>query len=159
MKKQNWALLVSTMVLATAACGTSTGTGESTAAPASMEAPVGLASLDVIVTAEIAKGDVRLSLFKGADAYNGGAPVGGRAIDVSSGTGTATFTGLEPGKYAIRAFHDLNGNSTLDTNALGLPSEPFAFSNNAPANFGPAKFDAAAFDVTAGANTHRMNIR
>lgn len=118
-----------------------------------------LATLDVVVTSEIAAGDIRMSLFKGAEAYNGGAPVDGRAASLASGQATIRFEGLAPGLYAIRAFHDLNGNAALDMNAVGVPTEPFAFSNDAPANFGPASFEAAAFEVRPGANLHAMSIR
>ncbi|MEM9838871.1 MAG: DUF2141 domain-containing protein [Pseudomonadota bacterium] len=157
MKIQNLALIVSCAALtAVAACST---TGTSPSAPTEAADMQGVATLDVVVTAEIAEGEVRLSLFRGAEAYDGGPMTGGAILDVSSGTATASFQGLQPGRYAIRAFHDLNGNGTMDTNALGIPSEPYAFSNNARGNFGPAKFEAAAFTVTSGANTHRMNIR
>lgn len=37
---------------------------------------------------------------------------------------------LAPGKWAIVVFQDLNGNGQLDTNGLGQPKEPYAFSNN-----------------------------
>lgn len=38
---------------------------------------------------------------------------------------------LPEGKYGIIAFHDTNGNEKLDTNFLGVPEEPYGFSNNA----------------------------
>ncbi|MDX1942733.1 MAG: DUF2141 domain-containing protein [Saprospiraceae bacterium] len=34
------------------------------------------------------------------------------------------------GKYAVAVFHDLNGNGILDKNSFGVPTEPYAFSNN-----------------------------
>lgn len=37
---------------------------------------------------------------------------------------------LPYGKYAISAFQDLNGNQKMDKGFMGIPSEPFAFSNN-----------------------------
>ena len=38
---------------------------------------------------------------------------------------------LPNGKYGIIAFHDINGNEKLDTNVLGVPTEPYGFSNDA----------------------------
>ena len=38
---------------------------------------------------------------------------------------------LPRGKYGVIAFHDLNGNEKLDTNFMGIPNEPYGFSNNA----------------------------
>ncbi|HMA49993.1 MAG TPA: DUF2141 domain-containing protein [Magnetospirillaceae bacterium] len=52
-----------------------------------------------------------------------------------------------PGTYAVKMFHDLNGNGVLDK-TFGIPDEPYAFSNNAKAGFGPPKFADAAFAVT-----------
>jgi uncharacterized protein (DUF2141 family) len=34
------------------------------------------------------------------------------------------------GKYAIAIYHDVNNNGKLDKNYLGIPTEPYAFSNN-----------------------------
>jgi uncharacterized protein (DUF2141 family) len=54
------------------------------------------------------------------------------------------FKGLAPGQYAVTAFHDLDGNSKLNANLMGLPTEPHGFSNNARGNFGPPAFKDAA---------------
>ncbi|OYU26999.1 MAG: hypothetical protein CFE41_13470 [Burkholderiales bacterium PBB2] len=58
---------------------------------------------------------------------------------------------LPLGRLALNVAHDLNGNGRLDMNAMRLPIEPFAFSNNATSMFGPPKFEAALFEVKAGA--------
>ena len=57
------------------------------------------------------------------------------------------FRDVAPGRYAVKLFHDRNGDGELATNLFGIPSEPFGFSNNAPAQFGPPAFADAAFDV------------
>ena len=54
------------------------------------------------------------------------------------------FSNLEPGRYAAIAFHDENGNGKLDKNFLGIPTEPYGFSNNVQGFLGPPTFDAAA---------------
>lgn len=56
---------------------------------------------------------------------------------------------LPPGRYALRAFIDLNGNGELDTGALGKPVEPFAFSRAAGAA-NSLRFKAAVVEVSAG---------
>lgn len=38
---------------------------------------------------------------------------------------------LPAGSYGVIAFHDINGNEKLDTNMIGIPTEPYGFSNNA----------------------------
>lgn len=52
---------------------------------------------------------------------------------------------LPPGEYAIRIMHDVNGNDELDANFVGMPTEPYAFSNNARGMFGPATWEDARF--------------
>ena len=61
---------------------------------------------------------------------------------------TMTFKGLKNGQYAIRFFHDENGNKELDTNFLGIPKEGFGFSNDAMGNFGPKDFSEWLFKVS-----------
>lgn len=58
---------------------------------------------------------------------------------------------LPAGRLALNVAHDLNSNGRLDMNAMRMPTEPFAFSNNATGMFGPPKFEAALFEVKAGA--------
>ena len=41
------------------------------------------------------------------------------------------FANLRPGTYAALAYQDANGNGRLDRTRLGLPEEPYAFSNGA----------------------------
>lgn len=40
------------------------------------------------------------------------------------------ITNIPFGRYAIAAYHDVNNNGKLDKNYLGIPVEPYAFSNN-----------------------------
>ena len=60
------------------------------------------------------------------------------------------FSNLGPGRYAAVAFHDENGNGRLDKNFLGVPSEPYGFSNNVQGFLGPPTFDAAAMTLGDG---------
>jgi uncharacterized protein (DUF2141 family) len=59
------------------------------------------------------------------------------------------FTNLDPGQYAIILFHDENGNGKLDKNALGVPTEPYGFSNNVRGFLGPPSFEEAVMKVNA----------
>ena len=66
-----------------------------------------------------------------------------------------TLHDLPPGTYAIKLFHDANGNGELDTNLVGMPVEGYGFSNDA-GRFGPAAFEEAA--VTLEGDT-RITVR
>ena len=52
---------------------------------------------------------------------------------------------VEPGEYAVVAFHDLNGNGKLDTGFMRRPKEPLGFSNGVAPRFAPPKFQDCAF--------------
>ncbi len=63
------------------------------------------------------------------------------------------------GRYAVRLFHDINGDGRLQSNMLGLPTEPYGFSNDARLQFGPPSFAAAAFDLKDSAVTQSITLR
>ena len=63
------------------------------------------------------------------------------------GTTVITISDLPDGTYAVSIFHDKNGNKKLDTNMLGIPKEPVAFSNAKMKTFGPPDFEECAFQV------------
>ena len=70
-------------------------------------------------------------------------PAGARTVFV--------MTDVPPGRYAIAATHDENGNGKLDTNLVGLPTEPYGFSRDARGVLSQPAFDDAAIDVRADA--------
>ena len=54
---------------------------------------------------------------------------------------------LPAGDYAVSLFHDRNRDGKLNTNFLGIPKEPFGFSNNPRVMFGPPSFDESHFSL------------
>lgn len=54
---------------------------------------------------------------------------------------------LPKGNYAVAIFHDENENGELDTNFIGIPTEPFGFSNNPTIVFGAPNFEEAKFSL------------
>jgi uncharacterized protein (DUF2141 family) len=104
-------------------------------------------------------GTVMVALFNSTAAFNGGSgqPVASAAIP-ASGRVVATFENLPAGDYAMKAFHDVNGDGQMNTNPFGMPTEPFAFSNNAVGNMGPARWDRARFTVS-GETAQTISIR
>lgn len=109
---------------------------------------------------EAPTGQVMFSLYDSEAAHDaGGKPVRGAMAKVEGNTAVAVIEGLPPGRYAIKAFHDIDGDGQMKSNPFGAPLEPFAFSNNAKAEGGPAKWTAASFDVVAGAAETRIAIK
>jgi uncharacterized protein (DUF2141 family) len=59
-----------------------------------------------------------------------------------------TLHDLPSGTYALAVFDDLNGNGVLDTNMIGIPVEPWGFSNDSVSAIGgQPSFEQAAFVV------------
>jgi uncharacterized protein (DUF2141 family) len=105
-----------------------------------------------------ATGSMLVSLFDSESAYAGGKPIRQARIDLARGERSAIFTDLVQGKYAVKAFQDIDGDGRMTTNPFGRPVEPFAFSNNAIGNMGPAGWDRAHFAVQ-GETTQTIQIR
>jgi uncharacterized protein (DUF2141 family) len=59
-----------------------------------------------------------------------------------------TIDNLNPGKYAVRYYHDENSDRVMQTNMLGKPTEGYGFSNNVTGSFGPPPFEKWLFDIT-----------
>ena len=106
-----------------------------------------------------ADGTVMLSLAGDKAAFEGkGAPAGQASVVIKDGRATAIFANLAPGTYAVRAFHDLNGDHVLNLNPFGIPTEPYAFSRDARGTMGPPSWAAAAFEVKAGDDTQSIAL-
>jgi uncharacterized protein (DUF2141 family) len=66
---------------------------------------------------------------------------------------------LPYGEYAIKVFHDENGNDELDTLMFGIPAEPYGFSNNARGKLGPPEYEEARFTLESPEKKITINIR
>ena len=126
------------------------------AAALAQSAPASAVSLTFETGAD--RGAVMVALYDSEAGYAGERPVGRQRLDVAAGQRTAVFEGLPAGDYAAKAFHDLNGDGEMNFNPFGIPTEPYAFSNNAVGNMGPASWERAHFTVT-GATAQTIRIR
>lgn len=105
-------------------------------------------------------GAVMVAVFDSEAAHDtDGAPVRGGMAKVTGTTAELVIPGLLPGRYAIKVYHDVNGNGQMDSNPFGMPLEPFAFSNDAVPQGGPARWAQAVFDVAPGAVTTTVSFR
>ena len=64
-------------------------------------------------------------------------------------------------RWAVSAHHDKNSNDKLDKSPLGIPTEPYGFSNNPKRGFGPPKFNDVSFSIDSidSASNHRIEIK
>lgn len=126
------------------------------AAPAKAEGT----ALDLVFVGITAPtGAIMAAVFDSEAAYSGGQPVRAVRIPVSGPRAAERIEGLAPGSYAVKAFHDIDGDGKMGTNPFGTPIEPFAFSNDAPAEGGPPAWGAARFEAGAGTATHTITIK
>ena len=116
------------------------------------------ASLEIEITGmQGVEGQVLVALFDRAEGWLS-RPLQSRKITPGAdGTLRLRFDDLPEGQYAYSLLHDLNGNGRMDFNLIGMPTEAYAFSNNA-GRFGAPKFDEARFTL-AGDLQQRVNLR
>lgn len=71
---------------------------------------------------------------------------------------TVVFKNIPAGEYGISLYQDKNENGKLNTNFIGIPSELYAFSNNAKGRFGPAKWEDVKFSFTNKETTQNIKL-
>ena len=133
----------------------SAGIEPQTEAPPSVQATLKLEVAGI----ENAKGKLVIALFACEKTYESNDNPAYHIILPVTKKGSAhhTFEGLADGNYAIKLFHDVNANGKLDTNWVGIPREPYGFSNNPRIRFGPPSFADAKFQLTeAKATEHKV---
>lgn len=94
-----------------------------------------------------AKGTIRAAVFANAEDFDQEKnAVYDEVIPLSS---TATIRRRIPlngrSTYGLAVYHDINNNGKLDRNGLGIPKEPYAFSNNPSAKWQAPTFSEIAF--------------
>lgn len=80
-------------------------------------------------------------------------------LSAVDGDVSVTIAGLKPGWYAVKTFQDIDANGAMRFNPVGMPLEPYAFSNNARGLFGPASWRSASFEVKPGPNHQVLRLK
>ncbi|PSR13976.1 MAG: hypothetical protein DA408_13820 [Bacteroidetes bacterium] len=111
-------------------------------------APLPLTSLEVsICNVSNPKGSLHLAIYDDpADFEQQKAAIFDQIIPVTSTREVRLMVPFMANQaHAIAVYHDLNDNGKLDTNAFGIPKEPYAFSNNPSAKWQKPSFLEIAF--------------
>ena len=109
---------------------------------------VGAETLTIVIEdIRVASGTIQVQVQASESQFEEGGAVAQFREPAIEGSITLVAADLPPGQYAVRIMHDVNGNEDLDANFVGMPTEPFAFSNNARAMFGPATWKDASFTL------------
>lgn len=89
-------------------------------------------------------GNIMLQLFDGNEKV-----ITQEKTQIKDNKCSITLTNLQPGKYAIRYYHDENMNGKMETNLVGKPAEGYGFSNNVIGKFGPPAFEKWLFELVS----------
>ena len=103
-----------------------------------------------LLGARSAQGSVNAALYNSDGAWMK-APqmLAGQTAPAAQPRTVLVFKGLKPGHYGVAAYHDENANGKLDTNVVGLPTEPYGASRDARGVMGPPAWADAQVDVQA----------
>lgn len=95
-------------------------------------------------------GNIRLSVYDNETDFLESATSKHDVTIGKDGVAVLDLKGLTPGTYAFVAYYDENEDGKLNRNVLGIPKEPYAFSNNVKAKLRKPHFDEAKVEVGAG---------
>lgn len=94
------------------------------------------------------KGQIRVVLYDNPDSFlNEKKSLAVRESPATVGTLTVNFNPLQPGDYALVAYHDEDGDGKLDRFLGMIPSEGYGLSRN-PKVFGKPDFDDARISLS-----------
>lgn len=91
---------------------------------------------------------VKLNFYNAPDKFLKDGQMAIRLVVRPDGKNTLSIpVALAPGEWAVALSQDLNNNDKLDKNFLGIPTEPFAFSNNVKPRLAAPRFEECKFTV------------
>lgn len=96
-----------------------------------------------------ATGEVKAAIYQEAHWLKSGQAVQATQAPASAPETVLSFRDLPPGRYGVSLYHDQNGNGRLDTNAVGMPTEPYGASRDARGRMGPPRFVDAVIELPA----------
>lgn len=108
-----------------------------------------------------AKGEVAITIYPN-DPKRFLAPKGKllrQRVPARAPTTSTCFYLPEPGFYAIAVYHDANADEDFNRSVVGMPTEGYGFSNDAPTRVGLPSFNTVRFRVPAGASRTALRMR
>lgn len=107
-----------------------------------------------------AKGKIKLVLFKDEAGFPDNVQGGVMTLEQPAKAGMlkTQFKDLTEGEYALAVFQDWNEDNKLNTNYFGIPSEPFACSNNPPQKLRKPHFSDAKFKFSIRKHTVKIHL-
>jgi len=113
-----------------------------------VSAPAYSADLNITITSiEESQGQLMLAIYDSKSTF-GKTFLNGQSKMAVAGDMTFTFPDLPTGEYAVMVYHDQNNNGELDTNLLGIPTEPWGASLQGKRVFGAPSWKDTKFEVS-----------
>lgn len=95
------------------------------------------------------QGDIKIGVFKSDSSFlKEDLAIKNYSIKVIKNTAILTITDLPKGEYAISMFHDENSDNKMNTNFIGIPKEPYGFSNNVKPKMSAPKYKECKFNFS-----------
>lgn len=108
---------------------------------------------------EVETGQIMVALYAEGEKFDAEAkPFRDAKVRVSGPETSVVFNDLPVGEYAFKIYHDENGNGELDTDILGIPSEPYIFSNDASDPFSAPEWEESKFILPLGKMTRNLSF-
>lgn len=105
-----------------------------------------------------AEGNVMIAVYNSADTFLA-KPLRAVQAPAKNGMVEVKVADLPAGDYAFAVYHDANANGKMDRNMVGMPTEDYAFSNNAFGKRGAPRFEEARIALPADGAVTAVNLR
>lgn len=105
------------------------------------------------------KGQVKIAVFNSSETWLGDHPLYSSTINVDGQSVAWKVNDVPHGDYGVAVLHDENKNGKMDKNFLGIPLEPYGFSNNVRVAFGPPKWDRSKFVVRGATSEISIEVK
>ena len=97
---------------------------------------------------ETMKGEIKVGIFNSDQLFlKEGVAIRNYSIKVEKNTAVLTITDLPKGDYAVTMYHDENSDNKMNTNFIGIPKEPYGFSNNVKPIMSAPKYKDCKFTL------------
>jgi uncharacterized protein (DUF2141 family) len=103
-------------------------------------------------------GNLRIALSNSESSFLTENPYKVKFLAITTDTVVCQFDSLIFNHYALQLFQDEDLNGELNTNFIGIPTEPYAFSNDAKGSFGPPTFKDATFVLNKDTTLITLNL-
>jgi uncharacterized protein (DUF2141 family) len=110
---------------------------------------------------DTAEGTLRAAVYNGEQHFlkTGNAFIGAAKPVKSKKDLQITISEIPFGKCAVAVYHDINNNEKLDKNYLGIPTEPYAFSNNPKVKWRSPTFSETQIEFNSQEQALHLELR